>query len=193
MPKADREAQLVAAAFRLLARKDWRTLTLAAVVRAAKLKLAEALAVAPSKTALAGLILRTTAQETARRYRPDRASRSARERLFDVAMTWFEVQQPRKPAMRALYAGLRGDPLVLFSARGAVIRSAEQMLALAEADNGPLAPVLTVAFAGILSRGIFVWIDDNRDMDKTMAALDRDLGRMERVLLRRDERAQSDN
>lgn len=189
MPKSDPETQLVTAAFRLLARKSWRELTLAAIARAAKLNLADATAVAPSKSALVGIMFRATAQEAARRYRPDRESRSARERIFDAAMTWFEVQQPRKAAMRAFYTGLRGDPLALLSARRDVRRSAEQILALAEADAGPTAPILSLSLVGILLRSAFVWIGDNRDMDKTMAALDRDLKRIEGVLLRRAEHA----
>jgi ubiquinone biosynthesis protein COQ9 len=181
MAKSDPEKQLVDGAFRLLARKSWSELTLAAIARAAKLSLVDALAIAPSKAALVGVILRATAHETSRRYKPDSGPQSARERIFDVTMTWFEVQQPKKPAMRALYTGLRGDPLALISARREVIRCADQILALAEADAGPAAFVVAGSLAGILLRATFVWIDDGRDMDKTMAQLDRDLRRLGRL------------
>ena len=167
------------ATLRLLERSRWSELTLAAVGRAAKLSWSDVFDLAPSKSALVNVVLRRIAEETARAYRPDRASQSVRERLFDVCMTWFDAQQKKKRALRALYSGLRGDPLTLLSARGPILETAERMLALAEADAGMLAPARSACIAGILARATVAWLEDDKDMSRTMAQVDRDLRRVE--------------
>lgn len=171
-------ARLVAATLDFLSREGWRDMTLAAVVRAAKLSWTDALACAASKSALPGLVLRWTADETARRYRPIRASRSARERVFEVTMTWFDVQQHQKSALCTLYKGLRDDPLALLSARGEIMGVAQRILALAEADAGVFEAARGTCFAVVIARATAAWFEDDRDLGKTMAQLDRDLGRI---------------
>lgn len=176
------QARLADAALRLLAKKAWHELSLAAVARAAKVAAPELQNLAPAKTALLGLVLQRLGEDTARRYKPDRNSKSARDRLFDVAMTWFEILSEHKAAMRALYEGLRRDPLLLIAERGAFIASGEWLMTLAEADNGPALSLRALGFAGILARALPVWLDDDTDLTKTMARLDGDLRRGESLL-----------
>ncbi|HEX4078778.1 MAG TPA: hypothetical protein VHX61_07890 [Rhizomicrobium sp.] len=190
MSKRDSEARLCAALDRLLAKQGWRELTLASVAQAANLPWPELLALAPSKAALAGVFLRRDAREAAGRYKPERNSQIARERVFDVCTTWFEVQQPHKKPMREFYRGIARDPLLLLSARGQVIATAEWLLALAEADLGNSTTAQAIALAGILVRAIPVWLKDDDQMEKTMAQLDRDLRRMESFLWPRPKSAQ---
>ncbi|MGH6876966.1 MAG: hypothetical protein ACREHV_06245 [Rhizomicrobium sp.] len=182
MPNQEPELRLCAALDRLLAKRTWREVTLASVARAAGIGWTELVAIAPSKEAVVGLMLSRDAAETARRYKPERNSHSARERAFDVCMTWFDVQLTRKAAMRRFYRGLLRDPLLLLSARQHVIATAEWLLALAEADAGASAPLQAAGVAGALVRAIAVWLDDDEDMAKTMARLDRDLRRLEPIL-----------
>lgn len=182
MPKPDPQTRLADAAFRLLAEISWADLTLASVARTAKIPIAELLETAPSKPALLGVMLRRLSGETARRYRPDRESQGARDRAFDVCMTWFGLQQPRKKAMRALYNGLARDPPALLSARGEFVAAAEWILALAEADAGPALRIRAAVLAGMIARAMPVWLADDDEMGKTMAQFDRDLRRAERLL-----------
>jgi AcrR family transcriptional regulator len=170
-------ARLADAAFRLLAKQRWNELTLAAVARSAKLPLVELHAIAPSKPMLIGLMLTRAGEETARRYKADNESQSDRDRIFDVALTWFETLNPRKPALRALHDGLRRDPLALLAARGAFVGAAEWLLALAEADSGRALHLKAAALAALLVRALPVWLEDDKDMSKTMAQLDGDLRR----------------
>ena len=174
------EARIAAAAFRLLAKEPWDGLTLASVARAAKLPWDVMLTLAPSRTALVGLMLRRAAADTAKQYQPDSVSRSARERLFDAIMTWFEAQNGRKDALRSLYDGLRREPLMLLLLRADFIASAEWLLALAEVDAGPAAPVRIACIGGLVVHAFPVWLSDEADMGKTMARVDRDLRRVER-------------
>lgn len=181
-PRLTPQARLADATLRLLAKKAWNELSLVAVAKAAKVSVSELQTVAPAKSALLGLVLQRLGEDTARRYRPDRNSGSARDRLFDVAMTWFEVLSEHRDAMRALYEGLRRDPLVMIAERSAFVASGEWLMALAEADNGPALSLRAVGYAGILARAIPVWLEDDLDMTKTMARLDGDLHRGESLL-----------
>jgi hypothetical protein len=177
MPKATVETRLADAALKLLAKKRWSDLTLVEVAKAAKIPFAQLQPLAASKSALIGLILNRIGGEIASRYKPDKGSHSARDRLFDVAMTWFEVLAARKATIRSLYDGLKRDPLSLLAARGEIVAAAGWLLALAEADTGPAAGFRAIGFALLIARAIPVWLDDGKDMTKTMARLDGDLRR----------------
>ena len=182
MPKPDPQTRLADAAFRLLVEISWADLTLASVARAAGVSPADLLEAAPSKPALLGVMLRRLSGELARRYRPDRESHSARDRIFDVCMTWFGLQKSRKKAMRALTNGLSRDPPALLSVRREFFAAAEWILALGEADAGPALRVRAAILAGLIVRAMPVWLADDDEMGKTMAQLDRDLRRAEKLL-----------
>lgn len=180
--KRDSESRLAAAAWRLLASRPWRQVTIASVARSAKLPWDEVLDVAPSRAELIAILLRQATRDAARRYRSDGNLESARERLFDVVVSWFEAQQPRKKAMRNLYRDLVREPLTLVALRGHIIRLSEGLLALAEVDTG-LSPTLGAAgLAAIIARAIAVWLKDDSEMGRTMAQIDRDLRRLEWLL-----------
>jgi AcrR family transcriptional regulator len=177
MPAADPETKLADAALKLLAKTRWSDLTLAQVARAARVPLASLQGAAPDKAALLGLILRRVGADVAKTYHPDRRSADTRDRLLDVALTWFEVLRPRAAAVRTLTEDLRHDPLSLISMRGEIVAAASWLLTLAEADTGASLPARALAFAGILARAIPVWLDDDGEMTATMARLDADLRR----------------
>jgi hypothetical protein len=185
MPKQTPKARLAAAALKLLARQSWSELTLAATAKAAKIPFAELAPIARAKPALIGIVLDLVGGETAARYKPDSDAESARDRLFDVAMLWFDLWGPRKAALRALYDGLKRDPLALIAARGDILAAASWLLALAEADTGSASAFKAAGLAGALARAIPVWLDDGKDLAKTMARLDGDLRRGESVFGRR--------
>jgi AcrR family transcriptional regulator len=161
----------------MLARRSWSEITLAEVARSAKTPLSTLIAEVPSKPALIGLILRCTFDQTAARYRKDPKSENARDRLFDVVLSWLDLLGPRKAAMRSLYNGLRRDPLALVQVRGALITHAESLLALAEADDGRAVTARAGALVLALARAIGVWLDDDEQLTRTMARLDEDLRR----------------
>src|SRR3974390_237066 len=106
--KSDSGTRLADAALRILAKKAWAELSLVAVAKAAKLPLAELAAHATAKPALIGLVLRRINATVTRAYRPSRTG-DGRDRLFDVAMAWFDALRPHKKAVHALYRGLRND------------------------------------------------------------------------------------
>jgi hypothetical protein len=157
-------------------------MTLAAVARAAKLPLPDVLAIAPSKAALPGLVLRNLARKNLRRQRAARTSDDPRERLFDVTMRWFDTQQSHASPLKKLYQSLKYDPATLLVMRRDIVDIAGELLALAETDFG-LSPRLQAGvFAGVLVRATSVWCDDDEEMGKTMAQLETDLRRLKRFL-----------
>lgn len=167
--------KLADAALKILAKKSWRDLTLAETAKTAKIPLASLQDLTGGKSALVGLILEKFGAETAKRYEPE--SDNTRDRLFDVALCWFEVNAKRKPAIRSLYEGLKFDPITLIEQRGAFASAAQWLMTLAEADKGPIMQLRALAFGAILARAIPVWLDDDAECTKTMARLDRDLSR----------------
>jgi len=178
----DPETQLADAALKLLAKRPWQELTLAAVARGAKLKLAELQRIAPSKPRLFGLILRRIGTELAARHKAEPGE--THDRMFDVAMAWFDVLAGRKKAVRSLYEGLRRDPLSLVAARDDILETAHWLMALAEADTGPALSLRALGFAAVLGHAVPAWLEDGPDLAKTMARLDSDLRRGESVLKR---------
>jgi hypothetical protein len=169
------KARLANAALKLLAKTRWSDLTLAAVARAAKVPLRDLQALAPAKPALIGIVLARVGDEAARRYKPDNGS--AHDRLLDVTITWFETQAAHKKAIGALYEGLKFDPLSLIDARGDIVSAASWLLVLAEADAGPALPIRALALAVAMARAIPIWLEDDKNLTKTMARLDTDLSR----------------
>jgi AcrR family transcriptional regulator len=176
------DMRLADAALRLLKKEAWRELSLAKVAKAAKVPMTELALHAPSKASLIDLVLRRLGGEVTRAYKPDGGAESARDRLFDVSMIWFDTLARHEDAVRALYEGLRSDPLTLLAARGAIIAAAQWLMTLAEADTGPALALRATAFAAILGRTVPVWLDDDADLTRTMARLDGDLRRGESLL-----------
>jgi len=172
-----RDDKLADAALKLLAKTGWRDLALAQVAKAAKIPLPQLQDLRGGKSALVGLILNKIGAETAKRYKPE--SDTARERLFDVALAWFETNAKRKPAIRALHEGLKHDPITLIEQRGAFVSAAGWLMTLAEADKGPMLQARALALAAIIARAIPVWLEDDAELTATMARLDRDLSRVD--------------
>ena len=179
-PPADPKARLAEAALGRLAKTGWHDLPLAAVAKAARVPLAEMRTLCGSKPALFGLILSHIAEQVTARYVPEPGT--AHDRIFEVAMCWFDVLVPHRKAVASLHAGLKRDPLTLLAARDAIASTASWLLTLAEADTGPALPLRALGVAAAIGHAVPAWLDDGPDLTKTMASLDTDLRRGETVL-----------
>lgn len=184
MAAVDPKTKLANAALKLLAKTRWADISLLVLARTAKIAPSTLQSIARSKPALLGLILSRIETDVTKRYMPDPESVDARERVFDVAMVWFDVWVPHRSALRALYEGLRREPLSLLAARDDVFDAAGFLLTLAEADTGRAGALKAAGLAGILGHAIAAFLDDGEDLAKTMASLDRDLARADRFLNR---------
>jgi len=112
----------------------------------------------------------------------DMAEEPGRERLFDVLMRRLEILAPHRDAIRSLLRSARGNPPLALALNRLAVRSQQWMLTAAGIDaSGPggmmRAQGLAVLFASVLR----AWVDDDDPgLARTMAALDRALGRGQR-------------
>jgi AcrR family transcriptional regulator len=112
----------------------------------------------------------------------DMAEEPARERLFDVLMRRLEVLAPHKEAVRSLVRSAGRNPGLAFALNGMAVRSQQWMLTAADIGaNGPKGMLRAQGLALLYSRVLRVWVnDEDPGLARTMAALDRELGRGQR-------------
>ncbi|KAA5602245.1 TetR/AcrR family transcriptional regulator [Blastochloris sulfoviridis] len=109
----------------------------------------------------------------------DDADATPRERLFDVMMQRFEILAPHRRAVENLRAsGLRFPPLGMALGRLS-LRSMQWMLAGAGIEaKGLRGMARAQGLAMLFARVSETWlVDDDPDLSRTMAALDRELAR----------------
>lgn len=186
--KADPGNALIDAMLRLAASRGWSGLSMGDIAASADVPLRECQTLFLDKIALLAAYLARLDREMRQKLAgqgaldPDRLS--ARERLFDVIMTRFEVMAPDRAALARIRADLRCDPIALVGLLPAVRRSLESILQAAGLDSpGLRGLVRRQGLALVLARVTLVWLaDDSQDMGRTMAALDRSLLRIEQWL-----------
>ena len=112
----------------------------------------------------------------------DMAEEPPRERLFDVLMRRFEVMAPYKEAVRSLLRSAARNPGLAFALNGLAVRSQTWMLTAADIDAaGPRGMIRAQGLAMLFGSTLRTWLDDEDEgLARTMAALDRALGRGQR-------------
>jgi AcrR family transcriptional regulator len=113
---------------------------------------------------------------------PDLAEEPARERLFDVLMRRLEALTPHRAAIRSLTRSSMRNPGLAFAINGLAVTSQRWMLTAANIDTAGVkgmvrAQGLAVLFACVLRTFVD---DDDPDLSRTMAELDRELERGQR-------------
>ncbi len=112
------------------------------------------------------------------------ANSSARDRLFDVLMRRLDAMAPYREALRGISAWIRRDPTALLAINQLTVNSMRFMLEAAEIESdGPAGALkvqgLTLAWARVFA----IWLEDTPpDFSKTMAALDRELTKGDRLV-----------
>jgi AcrR family transcriptional regulator len=184
-PKAatDPRTRIVDAALELVPVHGWRGLTLARVARATGLSLAELHDLFPSKAALLGAFLDRIDRAMVAGVDADE-DESPRDRLFAVMMARFDALKPHKEAVRRIAQDLARDPLGAAGFACRLRRSLALMLEAVAIPSGGLAGTVRIKGLGLIHLSVVrVWLgDDSDDAAKTMAALDRALGRAEAAI-----------
>jgi AcrR family transcriptional regulator len=168
---------------KLAAEGRWESVGLRDIADAAGVSLAELHERYPSKLSIirawsesvdAQVLAATTALD------PDD---TPRDRLFDVLMRRFDAMKDHRDAIASLAAAGMRDPLAGLCLSAGLMRSMRWMLEAAGIRAaGPRGRMLTRGLAAVWLATLRVWLnDDSEDMARTMAALDRNLGRAERV------------
>jgi ubiquinone biosynthesis protein COQ9 len=180
MDDAEFDRVLIAAAFKLAAEKDWRSVNVAASARAAGLPLARARERFPGRTAILLRFGRLADQAALAELPPDG---SARDRLFDLLMRRIDTFQAHRAGVLALFHALPAEPPTALLLALATRRSMRWMLEAAGIPARGVSGELRVN--GLVATWLWTmraWrTDETEDLSATMAALDGALRRAERT------------
>ncbi len=188
VPSSPREA-VVEATMRLAADRPWNDIELADISREAGVGLADLRDLFPSKGAILGSFSRMIDRKVLEGSSDDLTGEPARERVFDVIMRRLDAMTPYKAALRRIVWALRSDPLAMAALNQVGLNSQRYMLASAGiSTEGPLGFLKLQGAVIVLSNTMETWLeDDDPVLARTMARLDRELRRGERVLERAED------
>jgi len=189
--KPDIPDQVIDAALALAATRGWRGLALADIAGAAKLPLSKVYSAYPSKAAILrgftrridAAVLATEEPDAGVDGGMDGGEGSARDRLFDVLMRRFDALKPHREALGNIVFDEARDPVSALCGLARLERSMAAMLEAARLSAGGLRGRLRTKVLGLAylaTMRVFL-SDDSPDLAATMAALDRNLGSLDRL------------
>lgn len=167
----------------LCAAQPYETISLADVAREAGISLADLRDLFPSKGAILGALARIADREVLDGTKDDMAGEPAHDRVLDVMLRRFDALAPWREGLRAVYRAARRDPAMALALNQSALNSWRYMLEAAGVDTGGTLGALKVQGAVLVfSRAFDTWLDDEPDLARTMAVLDRELKRGEQVM-----------
>jgi AcrR family transcriptional regulator len=181
--KAEIPDHIIDTAMALAAERGWRDLSLAEIADAAKLPLSVVYAEFPSKQAILNALSRRIDAAVLAGGEAEASEGAARDRLFDVLMRRFDALDPYRGALGNVAYDQARDPVSALCSLEQLGRSMACMLEAAGLSADGLRGALRVEALGLTYLAVLrVWLrDDSPDKARTMAALDRNLGRLERL------------
>ncbi len=183
VPTTDRE-KIIAAFLALLAEKQFEAMGLADIAGQAKVSLAQLRGEFSSTLAILAAHIKETDRAVLAEDLSDMAEEPARERLFDVLMRRLEILAPHREAVRSLLRSARRNPPLAVALNGLSLRSQQWMLTAAGIGaSGPRGTIRAQGLAVLFASVLRTWVnDDYPGQARTMAALDRALGRGQRFV-----------
>jgi AcrR family transcriptional regulator len=181
--KAEIPDHVIDTALVLAAERGWRDLTLADIAEAAKLPLSKLHPVYPSKAAILRGFTRRIDAAVLAAAESDAGEGNAHDRLFDVLMRRFDALKPHREALGNIVCDEARDPLAALCGLHRLERSMACMLEAARLSSGGLCGLLRAKALGLtyLTTLRVFFRDDSPDLAATMAALDRNLSRLDRL------------
>ena len=188
-PNAPSRDAVVDALMRLAESRPWSDIELQDIAQEAGVSLADLRDMFPSKGAILGGLSRRIDRQVLEGTTNDLAGEPARERLFDVMMRRLDALAPYKRALKRISQGMRGDPLSLAAMNQLALNSQRYMLAAAGISTEDALGFLKLQGAVIIhANTLETWFDDDDPaLARTMARLDREIRRGERVMERADD------
>lgn len=174
-------SRIVTAALDLIPERGWAALSLPDVAEKAGVPLDEMRRIFPCKasllTGMAGWV-ETRARETPAAFEDED---TIRDRLFELLMERLDILADHRLAVAAILRDLQRAPFSVLPAVPALLRHVGGILEEAGVATGlPAGPLRCKGLAGVWLATIAVWVDDDSpDNARTMAALDRNLRRVE--------------
>lgn len=183
---ADPRKRAVDALMNLAASRPWGEIELPDIATEAGLTLAQLRGLFPSKLAMLGGVTRIVDDAVLAGVSDDLAGEPIRERLFDLVMRRLDAMAPYKAALRRIVPVIRRDPLTLAALNRGAVNSWRYMLASVGIPTEDSLGALRVQGAVLLmARVSDTWLDDDEpELSKTMARLDRELKTAGRIMAR---------
>jgi len=183
VPTTERE-KIIAAFLDLLADKPFEQIGLAEVAAGAGLSLAQLRGEFGSTLAMVAAHVKAVDRAVLAADFSDMAEEPPRERLFDVLMRRLETLSPHREAVRSLLRSAGRNPPLAFALNGLAVRSQQWMLSAADIKaSGPRGMIRAQGLALLFASVLRTWVrDDDPGLARTMAALDRALGRGQRMV-----------
>jgi len=179
------EAAIIEAALALAAERGWSRVSLHAIAERAGVSLKTLHGRFPCKEAILCAFARRIDEAVLAARDPELAQEPARERLFAVLMARLDALKPYKAGVRALVRAACADPVTLLCGALQLASSMAWMLEAAELSSaGPAGALRVKGLAAVHLATLRVFLaDDSEDLAPSMAALDRNLRRAERLAL----------
>jgi len=179
------KGRYISAALALAAERPWSEVTLAEIASRAGATLVGLKAQFSSKADILSAFVDLVDDEVLARAPRREEGQAARDALFEVVMSRFDVLEPWKPAIRSISQSGMPDP----SQIAAVLASNRWMLETTSIGSGGIEGAARTAGLASVSGAVFrIWLeDDDPGLARTMAALDRRLRRGERAMQRAED------
>ena len=179
---ASERERIVEAFMALLGEQPIEQVGFADIAARAGVSLAELRTMFGSKLAILAAYLKEIDRQVLAGIEADMDEEPPRERLFDVLMRRLDALSPHKAAVRSLIRSARRNPGLAFALNGFAVRSQQWMLTAANIDAaGPRGWLRAQGVAFLYARVLRTFVeDDDPGLARTMAALDRTLGRGQR-------------
>ncbi|MGO4173331.1 TetR/AcrR family transcriptional regulator [Bosea sp. TAF32] len=186
---AEPRKRAVDALMKLAAERAWDQIELPDIAGEAGLTLAQLRALFPSKLAMLGGVTRLVDDAVLSGTSEDLAGEPAKERMFDLVMRRLDAMAPYKAGLRKIVPVIRRDPLALAALNRGAVNSWRYMLASAGIPTEDALGHLRVQGAVLLmARVSETWLhDDQPELSKTMARLDRELKLASCILARAED------
>lgn len=177
--KPDPRARIVDALMALAGERLWEEISISDVCHRAGVSLAEFRDFFPSKGAVLAGFSRRIDHIVLEGSSDDLAGEPAKDRLFDVLMRRLDAMAPYKSALEGVARWARNDAAGALALNQMAVNSMRFMLEAAHLDTeGPVGALKTQGLVLAWLRVLDVWFrDDDPDMSRTMAKLDRELAR----------------
>jgi AcrR family transcriptional regulator len=176
--------RIVAALLALLAEKSFEQIALGEIATRAGVSLGAMRAEFASTLAIYAAHIKAIDRAVLDGGEGDMAEEPPRERLFDVLMRRIELLTPHKEAVRSLLRSARRNPGLALALNGLAVRSQQWMLTAADIRaSGPRGMLRAQGLALLWARVLRTFVnDDDEGHARTMAELDRALGRGARLI-----------
>ena len=175
---------IVLKALELAEARGWNNVTLSDIAEAAELSLPALFDVVEDKSDILVCLGRMIDRRVLERVAAPDPSESVRDQLFDVLMERFEVLNDYRGGVVAILQSFCFDPKQAVISCPHLARSMTWMLEAAGIETtGVRGAVKVAGVTGLYLKVLKTWKDDDSpDLGKTMAALDKDLGRADKFV-----------